>query len=82
MFEVDGQSFLTIVVVAAMAAVAAGLLAGRVPVPVVVIEVVLGIVVGPELLGLAESDEFVDFFSSLGWGCCSSSPATRSTSRG
>ena len=68
MFEVDGQSFLTIVVVAAVAAVAAGLLAGRVPVPVVVLEVVLGIVVGPELLGLAEPDQFVDFFSSLGLG--------------
>ena len=68
MFEVDGQSFLTIVVVAAVAAVAAGLLARRVPVPVVVLEVVLGIVIGPELLGLAESDKFVDFFSSLGLG--------------
>jgi Kef-type K+ transport system membrane component KefB len=55
-------------VVAAIAAVAAGLLAKRVPVPVVVLEVVLGIVVGPELLGLAESDKFVDFFSSLGLG--------------
>ena len=68
MLEVDGQSFLTIVVVAAVAAVAAGLLAARAPVPVVVIEVILGIVVGPELLGLAESDQFVDFFASLGLG--------------
>jgi Kef-type K+ transport system membrane component KefB len=67
-FEVDGQSFLTIVVVASIAAVGAGLLARRLPLPVVVLEVVLGIVVGPELLGLAESDSFVDFFSSLGLG--------------
>lgn len=68
MFEVDGQSFLTIVAVAAVAAVASGLLANRLPVPVVVLEVVLGIVVGPQLLGLADSDSFVDFFSSLGLG--------------
>lgn len=68
MFDVDGQSFLTIVVVAALAAVIAAQLASRLPVPVVVLEVVLGIVVGPELLGLAESDSFVDFFSSLGLG--------------
>ena len=68
MLEVDGQSFLTIVVVAALAATSAGLLAGRLPVPVVVLEVVLGIVVGPQLLGLAEPDQFVDFFASLGLG--------------
>src|SRR4051812_44031852 len=68
MLEVDGQSFLTIVVVAALAAIAAGLLARRLPVPVVVLEVVLGILVGPQLLGLAESDKFVEFFSSLGLG--------------
>ena len=68
MLEVDGQSFLTIVVVAALAATTAGVLAGRLPVPVVVLEVVLGIVVGPQLLGLAEPDEFVDFFASLGLG--------------
>ncbi len=68
MFEVDGQSFLTIVVVAALAAAGAAQLAARLPVPVVVLEVVLGIVVGPELLGLAKADPFVDFFSSLGLG--------------
>ena len=38
------------------------------PLPVVVLEIVFGIVVGPELLGLAESDEFLDFFSNLGLG--------------
>ena len=36
--------------------------------PVVVIEIVLGIVVGPEVLGLAQPDEFLEFFSSLGLG--------------
>jgi Kef-type K+ transport system membrane component KefB len=34
----------------------------------VVIEIVLGIVVGPELLDLARPDDFLDFFSSLGLG--------------
>ena len=36
--------------------------------PVVVIELVLGIVVGPQVLGLADSDNFTDFFGNLGLG--------------
>ena len=68
MIDVDSESFLTIVTVAAIAAVAAGLVAPHLAVPVVVIEIVLGIVVGPELLGLAEPDEFIEFFASLGLG--------------
>ena len=36
--------------------------------PVVVVEIVLRIVVGPELLGLAEPDAFIEFFSNLGLG--------------
>jgi Kef-type K+ transport system membrane component KefB len=35
---------------------------------VVVIEIVAGIIVGPEVLDLAKSDEFIDFFSDLGLG--------------
>jgi Sodium/hydrogen exchanger family len=35
---------------------------------VVVLEIVLGILVGPDLLGFAEPDDFLDFFSSLGLG--------------
>jgi Kef-type K+ transport system membrane component KefB len=68
MVTVDAGSFLTIVVVAALAAVLAGTVARWLVVPVVVLELVLGIVVGPELLGLAQPDEFVEFFSSLGLG--------------
>ena len=34
----------------------------------VVLEIVLGIVVGPELLDLAQPDDFIDFFSNLGLG--------------
>ncbi|MBB4664905.1 cation:proton antiporter [Conexibacter arvalis] len=68
MVNVDTESFLTIVVVAALAAFLAGLLSTRLVVPVVVLELVLGIVVGPEVLGLAESDDFIAFFSNLGLG--------------
>jgi Kef-type K+ transport system membrane component KefB len=69
MVNVDSESFLAIATVAALAALLAGLLAGsRLPLPVVVLEIVLGIVIGPELLGLAKPDDFIDFFSSLGLG--------------
>ena len=69
MVNVDSESFLAIATVAALAALLAGLLAGsRLPLPVVVLEIVLGIVIGPELLGLAKADAFIDFFSSLGLG--------------
>ena len=62
MFTVDTESFLVIVTVAALAAFLAALVGSRLVVPVVVIEIVAGIVVGPEVLDLAESDEFIDFF--------------------
>ena len=68
MIEVDSGSFLTVVVVAALAAFLAGIVSKRVPMPVVVLEIVLGIVVGPSVLGLAESDDFLEFFSNLGLG--------------
>ena len=68
MLNVDSGSFLVIVVVAALAAFAAGMLSPRLPLPVVVIEIVAGIIIGPEVLGLADPDEFIEFFSSLGLG--------------
>ena len=68
MIDVDTGSFLTVVVVSALAAFAAGLISARLPLPVVVLEIVFGIIVGPELLGLADSDEFLAFFSNLGLG--------------
>ena len=68
MISVDSESFLTVVTVGAIAAFAAGLIAPRLAVPVVVLEIVLGIVVGPDVLGLAHPDEFLEFFSSLGLG--------------
>jgi Kef-type K+ transport system membrane component KefB len=68
MITVDSESFLTVVAVGAIAAFAAGLVGPRMTIPVVVLEIVLGILVGPELLGFAEPDDFLDFFSSLGLG--------------
>ena len=65
---VDEGSFLTLVAAAALAALAVSVLGRRVAVPVVVVEIVLGIVVGPEVLGLASPDEFTQFFSNLGLG--------------
>jgi Kef-type K+ transport system membrane component KefB len=68
MITVDAESFLTVVVVAALAALLAALAGPRLAIPVVVIEIVLGIVVGPELLDLAEADEFLEFHANLGLG--------------
>jgi Kef-type K+ transport system membrane component KefB len=66
--EVDAASFLVIVVVASAAGLTAALLEPRIAVPVVVIELLLGIVVGPDLLGIAQPDDFTDFFANLGLG--------------
>ena len=54
---VDAVSFLVIVGVAALAAI----LDLRIMLPVVVIEILLGILVGPQLLDLAEVDAFSEF---------------------
>ena len=68
MFEVDAASFLVIVAVASLAGLTAALLERRLAVPVVVIELLLGIVVGPDVLGVAMPDSFIDFFANLGLG--------------
>ena len=68
MVDVDAGSFLVIVTAAAVAALLAGLVQPRLAVPVVVIELLLGIIIGPELLDLAEADDFIDFFANLGLG--------------
>jgi Kef-type K+ transport system membrane component KefB len=65
---VDSRAFLTIVVVAALASLIGALVARRVALPVVVLEICLGIVIGPDLLGLVEPDAFVQFFANLGLG--------------
>jgi Kef-type K+ transport system membrane component KefB len=66
--EVDAASFLVIVVVTAIAGVMAAMLEPRLAIPVVVIELMLGIVIGPDVLDVAMSDSFIDFFANLGLG--------------
>jgi Kef-type K+ transport system membrane component KefB len=66
--DVDTSSFFAIVLVAAIAAITVAFTPRRLAPPVVVLELLLGIVVGPEVLGLAHSDEFIAFFSNLGLG--------------
>ncbi len=65
---VDSRSFLVIVAASALAAVMAALVARRLALPVVVLELVLGILVGPHLLGLVDPDDFIAFFANLGLG--------------
>src|SRR3954470_19904267 len=66
--QVDTGSFFAVVMVAAIAAIAVALLPKRMAPPVVVLELVLGIVIGPHVLQLAHIDDFVEFFSNLGLG--------------
>ncbi|MGH2939173.1 MAG: cation:proton antiporter, partial [Solirubrobacterales bacterium] len=68
MIDVDTSSFFAIVLVAAVAAVTVAVVPKRLAPPVVVLELMLGIVVGPHVLGLAHSDSFIEFFSNLGLG--------------
>ena len=57
-----------ILVVAAIAALAPVLadLSRRAAVPVVVAEIVLGIIVGPQVLDLAQTDDFITALSTFG----------------
>jgi Kef-type K+ transport system membrane component KefB len=66
--EVDAGSFFSIVVIAALAAITVAVVPRRFAPPVVVVELLLGIVIGPEVLGLAETDDFIEFFANLGLG--------------
>jgi Kef-type K+ transport system membrane component KefB len=68
LIEVDTDSFFAIVVVAAMSAITVAFVPRRFAPPVVVIELLLGIVIGPEMLDLAQTDDFIEFFSNLGLG--------------
>src|SRR6476620_1989473 len=65
---VDSGSFFAIVAVSAIAAVTVATVPKRFAPPVVVVELLMGILIGPEILGLAHSDDFVEFFSNLGLG--------------
>jgi Kef-type K+ transport system membrane component KefB len=66
--HVDTESFFVIVVIAALAAITVAAVPRRFAPPVVVLELLLGIVVGPEVLDLARTSDFIGFFSNLGLG--------------
>jgi Kef-type K+ transport system membrane component KefB len=66
--QVDTQSFFVVVVAAAIAAITVAIVPKRFAPPAVVLELLIGIVVGPQLLDLAHPDEFIEFFSNLGLG--------------
>ena len=68
MIDVDAGSFFAVIVTAALAAVIVVVMPRRLAPPVVVLELMLGIVIGPQVLGIAEPDAFIDFFSNLGLG--------------
>ena len=66
--NVDPGTFLAIVAASALAGTIAALAAGRaLLLPVVVVELLLGIVLGPRVLGLHVT-QFISFFSDLGLG--------------
>jgi Kef-type K+ transport system membrane component KefB len=66
--SIDTTSFLVIVVTAAVAGTIVAAVASRFVMPVVVVELLLGIVIGPDVLDFADPDAFTDFFSNLGLG--------------
>src|SRR5207342_2004407 len=67
MITVDTDSFFVIVTIAALAAVTVAAVPKRFAPPVVVVELLMGIVVGPEVLDLAKIDDFIEFFANLGF---------------
>ena len=66
--QVDEGSFIVIVSAAAVAALAVTFLGPRVAIPVVVLELLFGIVIGPQVLDIATPDPFIQFFANLGLG--------------
>jgi Kef-type K+ transport system membrane component KefB len=66
--DVDTGSFFAIVLVAAIAAITVAIVPRGMAPPVVVLELVMGIVIGPQALDFAHSSQFIDFFSNLGLG--------------
>ena len=68
-FEVDTGSFLAIVAAAAVAGTLVAVAGGRgLFLPVVVVELTLGVLIGPQLLDLARVNAFTEFFGDLGLG--------------
>ncbi len=68
MVEVDTASFLAVGATAALAATLVTFGGRWIFVPVVVLELIFGIIIGPDVLGIAQADQFILFFSNLGLG--------------
>ena len=68
MIHIDAESFFVIVLASAVAAVTVAAVPGRFVPPVVVVELLLGILIGPHILDIAGIDNFISFFSNLGLG--------------
>ena len=67
--SVDVASFLAIVATGAIAATVAAVVGARgLFVPVVVIELLLGVLIGPQVLDIANVNSFTEFFADLGLG--------------
>ena len=61
----DVSSLVLILLASALAAIAARLHA-RLVLPSIVVEIVLGILIGPEVLDLAETDAYIEFLATIG----------------
>jgi Kef-type K+ transport system membrane component KefB len=65
---IDEISLLVIVAAAALAGLLVMVLAPRLTIPVVVVELLIGILIGPQVLDLAQVDPTTDFLGNLGLG--------------
>jgi Kef-type K+ transport system membrane component KefB len=65
---IDETSLLVIVACAAIAGLIVMLTSPRLTIPVVVVELVLGIIIGPQVADLAQVDPTTDFLGNLGLG--------------
>jgi Kef-type K+ transport system membrane component KefB len=65
---IDEVSLLVIVAAAALAGLLVMVISPRLTIPVVVVELVLGIVIGPQVTDIAQVDPTTDFLGSLGLG--------------
>jgi Kef-type K+ transport system membrane component KefB len=66
--QIDETSLLVIVGIAALAGLFTMLLAPRLTIPVVVVELLLGIVIGPQVADIAQVDPTTEFLANLGLG--------------
>jgi Kef-type K+ transport system membrane component KefB len=68
-FRVDPTSFLVVVATSALAATVVGVAGGRnLFIPVVLVELVFGVLIGPQVFDLAQVTPFTAFFADLGLG--------------